>query len=366
VDNQHLRSLRLRNFRSHESLDLEFNSNFIFFSGPNGIGKTNILEAISLFSPGRGLRFANSDELRAISGSGNWNVFSLFEVEKEFFEIEIGAENNGKKTIRVDGKRKPLNYVGSVLKIIWLTPSMDRLWTGRSFERRRFLDRMVMSFFPNHPKDCLFYDHALRQRNQLLKNNETDVSWFLAIEKQLAEVGYRIDVNRRKVIDILVQAQNIKEEESFFPYLEMHLSPPEILDSEDFLETLVNSRAKDRISGRTLIGPHRSDLLVRHSAKNIEAKYCSTGEQKSLLLSLFLANALAICNQFGKPPIILLDEIVAHLDQDNLGNLFCQLQKIKAQIFSTGTEKRSFQDLNLDSLFIDLRNTSEGVGCFIS
>ena len=207
MDNQHLRSLRLRNFRSHESLNLEFNSNFIFFSGPNGIGKTNILEAISLFSPGRGLRFANSDELRAISGLGNWNVFSLFEVEKEFFEIEIGAENNGKKTIRVDGKRKPLNYVGSVLKIIWLTPSMDRLWTGRSFERRRFLDRMVMNFFSDHARDRLYYDQALRKRNLLLKDNQTDTAWFVAIEKQLAEFGYRIDYNRRKVIEILVETQ---------------------------------------------------------------------------------------------------------------------------------------------------------------
>jgi len=366
VDNQHLRRLRLRNFRSHESLDLDFNSNFIFFSGPNGIGKTNILEAISLFSPGRGLRFANVDELRAISGAGNWNVFSLFEVEKEFLEIEIGLENNGKKTVRVDGKRKPLIYIGSLLKIIWLTPVMDRLWTGRSAERRRFLDRITMSFFPDHPKDCLFYDRALQQRNQLLKNNEKDVAWFLAIEKQLAEVGYRIDSNRRKVIDILTQAQSIREEESFFPYLEVDLSPPEILNPEDFLETLIYNRAKDRISGRTIIGPHRSDLLVRHSAKNIDAKYCSTGEQKSLLLSLFIANALAICHQFGKPPIILLDEIVAHLDQENVKNLFCQLQKIKAQIFATGTERQSFQNLNLDSIFFDLKYTEEGKGYFIN
>ncbi|MED5531482.1 MAG: DNA replication/repair protein RecF [Pseudomonadota bacterium] len=363
MNNQHLRQLRLRKFRSHENLELKFDSNFIFFSGPNGIGKTNILEAISLFSPGRGLRFASIDELRSNSGSGNWNVFSVFEVERELMEIEIGLDDSNKKAVRVDGKKKPLIYIGTILKIIWLTPVMDRLWIGSSYERRRFLDRMVMNFFPDHPRDCLLYEQALRHRNQLFRDNHNDDAWFLAIEKQLAQIGYKIDSNRRKVLDILVKTYRSIGEAAFFPYLEMNLSPSKILNAEEFFDTLVIDRAKDRAAGRTLIGPHRSDLIVRHSSKNMEAKYCSTGEQKALLLSIFIANALAICNQFGKAPIILLDEIVAHLDKDNQTNLFHQLLQIKAQIFATGAEKISFKQLNLDPLFYELKLTGQGISC---
>ena len=233
MNNQHLRQLRLRKFRSHENLDLKFDSNFIFFSGANGIGKTNILEAISLFSPGRGLRFANIDELRSNSGSGNWNVFSVFEVERELMEIEIGLDDSNKKAVRVDGKKKPLIYIGTILKIIWLTPVMDRLWTGSSYERRRFLDRMVMNFFPDHPRDCLLYEQALRHRNQLFRDNHNDDAWFLAIEKQLAQIGYKIDSNRRKVIDILVKTYRSIGKAAFFPYLEMNLSPSKILNAEE-------------------------------------------------------------------------------------------------------------------------------------
>ncbi|MAI97569.1 MAG: DNA replication/repair protein RecF [Rhodobacteraceae bacterium] len=366
MDNQHLRRLNLKNFRSHEKLELDFNSNFIFFSGPNGIGKTNILEAISLCSPGRGLRFANIDELRLISGSGNWHISALFEVEREFLELEIGIENNGKKSVRVDGKKQPLNNVASILKIIWLTPVMDRLWMGSSNERRRFLDRIVMNFFPDHPRDCIYYDRALRQRNLLFKDNQKDDAWFLAIERQMAEIGYRVDLNRRKIIVKLLETQKENIEPGFFPFLEANLTPLPFSNSEEFLEELVKNRITDRNSGRTSIGPHKSDLIVKHSAKNIDAKYCSTGEQKSLLLALFIANALAISKQFNKSPIILLDEILAHLDQENLENLFNKLKQVKSQIFATGTEKESFRNWSLDFKSFDLKSTDEGIKCFVT
>ena len=262
MDNQHLRRLILRNFRSHENLNLVFDSNFIFFSGPNGIGKTNILESISLCSPGRGLRFANVDELKLISGSGNWHISALFEIEKEFLELEIAMGDNGKKSVRVDGKKRPLNYVGKVFKIIWLTPNMDRLWVGSSYERRRFLDRIVMNFVPDHPKDCLTYDRALRQRNQLFKDNQNDNAWFLAVERQLAENGYRIDLNRRKVIDLLLKTQKEKIDPSFFPYLEASLTAESFSNSDEFLEVLVKNRGIDKSSGRTLIGPHKGKVLL--------------------------------------------------------------------------------------------------------
>jgi len=366
VNIQNLRNLSLRNFRSHKNLELDLNSNFVFFSGPNGVGKTNILEAISLFSPGRGLRGANLNDLKSISSSVNWKLFSVFQVAEELLEVEICLDDDGKKTIRVDGKKKPLIYLGNILKIIWLTPSMDRLWTGVASERRKFLDRIVMNFFPDHPRDCLFYEQALRKRNQLFKENQTDLAWFSAIEKQMAEIGYRIDVNRRKVINILIESQKTLIERGFLPYLEVYLSSPEIINIEKFQEDLFNGRTKDKVLCRTLIGPHRSDLVVRHRAKNIEARYCSTGEQKALLLTLFVANAFAICRKFGAPPIILLDEIVAHLDQENFLNFFDQLKFINAQIFATGTEKSYFERLNLDFLSFDLKLTEEGIGFLVN
>ena len=169
MDTLNLKQLKLRNFRSHKSLDLDFSSNFVYFSGPNGVGKTNILEAISLFSPGRGLRGASISDLTLSQSETFWNLSSLFKISNVFIELEIGLDKKGKKTLRVDGKNKPLIYLTEILKIIWITPLMDRLWIGGSSERRRFLDRLVMNFFPNHAKNCILYEHALKKEIFYLK-----------------------------------------------------------------------------------------------------------------------------------------------------------------------------------------------------
>ncbi len=345
MDTLILQHLKLRNFRSHKSLDLDFSSKFVYLSGPNGVGKTNILEAISLFSPGRGLRGANISDLTQINSEKFWNLSSVFKISNIFAEIEIGLDNKGKKILRVDGKKKPLIYLTEILKIIWITPLMDRLWIGGSSERRRFLDRLVMNFFPSHAKNCVLYDKALKKRNLLFKDNVNDIAWFLAVEKQLAEIGYLIDIKRRKVIELITEMQEIMEKKGYFSILKLELDTEPIKNSEDFFEELQKSRKSDFYMKRTQIGPHKTDLLVNHSLKKIQAKNCSTGEQKSLLLSLFILSSLAISKQFRKPPVILLDEIVAHLDKENLTILLDQFININAQIFATGTDKK-----NLDIL----------------
>ena len=350
MDNHNLKNLKIRSFRSHENIDLDFNSKFTFFSGPNGIGKTNILEAISLFSPGRGLRNANINDLTLVNSRNNWHLSALFKISNVLMEIDIGLDSKGKKILKIDGKRKPHMFLTETIKIIWLTPLMDRLWIGSPLERRRFLDRLVMNFFPEHAKHCIFYDQALKKRNLLLKENEKDIIWFNAIEKQLAEIGFFIDKFRREVIDFLIKMQIEMKEKGFPPILKIELDTYPIWNFEDFLEELQKTRKNDMYTKRTSVGPHKTDLLVYHSSKNMPAKNCSTGEQKSLLMSLFILSSLAISKKFGQPPIILLDEILAHFDKENLSIFFEQLISIDAQIFATGTDRKYIDDLQIEFL----------------
>ena len=342
MDNLDLKKLTLRNFRSYKNLNLQFDSKFIYFSGPNGIGKTNILEAISLFSPGRGLRNANISDLNQIKNKNLWHISAILNISNIFMEIEIGLDKTGKKHLRIDGKKKPLFCLAEIFKILWITPLMDRLWIGASNERRRFLDRLVMNFFPHHAKYCILYDQALTKRNLLFKENEKDEAWFIAIEKQLAEIGYFIDKYRREVINLLSKMQLNMKNKGYFPILDIGLNTNPINNMNEFFENLKKNRKNDYKFKRTLIGPHKSDLIIHHIVKNMPAKNCSTGEQKSLLLSLFILSSLAISKKFQKPPIILLDEIVAHLDKENLKILLEQLISIDAQIFASGTDKINF------------------------
>ncbi len=207
-----------------------------------------------------------------------------------------------------------------------------------------------MNFFPNHAKNCVLYEQALKKRNFLFKENLNDIAWFLAVEKQLAETGYLIDKNRRKFIEIIIEMQMCMKKKGHFPILKIELDTYPIKDKEDFFDKLKKSRKTDFNAKRTLIGPHRTDLLVNHGLKNIQAKNCSTGEQKSLLLSLFILSSLAISKKFRKPPLILLDEIVAHLDKENLIIFLDQLISINAQIFATGTDQKNLDILPADSL----------------
>ena len=334
MDTLNLKQLKLRNFRSHKSLDLDFSSNFVYFSGPNGVGKTNILEAISLFSPGRGLRGASISDLTLSQSETFWNLSSLFKISNVFIELEIGLDKKGKKTLRVDGKNKPLIYLTEILKIIWITPLMDRLWIGGSSERRRFLDRLVMNFFPNHAKNCVLYEHALKKRNFLFKENVNDIAWFLAVEKQLAEIGYLIDKNRREVIEIIIEMQISMEQNGHFPILKLELDTYPIKNGEDLFEELQKSRKTDFNAKRTLIGPHRDDFILTLDGRSA-ADFGSEGQQRTMALALKLGQGRLLEKKRNASPVYLIDDVFGELDPSRRNALMDYLPASSQKLITT-------------------------------
>ena len=366
MDIQRIKRLKLKNFRSHEKLSLEFDTSFTLLSGPNGVGKTNVLEAISLFSPGRGLRGALGSDLGNFASPIGWNISAIFEIADELTEMELVSTDLGKKNLYIDGKKKQLSHLGSLLQIVWLTPLMDRLWIGASIERRKFLDRIVMNYFPEHPKNCFIYEQALKQRNRLIRENQKDTAWYASIEKLLAKAGSSIDRNRRAIIRKIKVCNMEILKKTLLPYVEVDLSMPKFEDEDELFELFVKNRSIDIASGRTLKGPHRSDLLVSHGKNKMEAKQCSTGEQKALLLSVFLANILTMINSFGRPPIILLDEITAHLDFNNANGFLSQLHQTGAQIFATSSERMDFEKLAINATLVEMNAPLPGINPVVS
>ncbi len=330
--------------------------------GKNGSGKTTILEALSLFSPGRGLRGAQSIDHRPNGIPCVWKVTAEIEAnptEILWLETSLGDE----KTRKVLINDKPTRQVelNKILKIIWITPLLDRLWVEGPEGRRRFLDRLAMGFFPNHPTLINKYTKALRERNLLLRERSNESSWFNAVEAQMASLATQITSNRLTTLDHLNHYQSLNS--SYFPAANMNLvhtkSSEQVLDmtSEDILkEWWQTKRSRDIVIGKTIEGPHKADLIVTHSINDRPAQSCSTGEQKLILLSIIIGNARALAETFGKPPILLFDEVVAHLDPRHRAVLISEILNLQSQIFMTGTEADLFSDLDSDTYFI---NTSD-------
>lgn len=328
-----LSDLRLVRFRSHPALRLSFDGRTVAFWGPNGAGKTNILEAVSLLSPGRGLRRAAPDEIARQGGAG-WKVAAVLDGH----EAETWAEGGG-RAVRIDGKPAPQAALGRIARILWLVPAMDRLWIEAPEGRRRFLDRVAMSFLPDHAEAALAYDRAMRERNRLLRDGISDPAWYGALELQMAEAGSRVTAARRLALDRLAAVQ----EEGAFPSATLTLDPGE--GDKDLGLALAEGRRRDMAAGRTLAGPHRADLRAVWTAKGMDAAQCSTGEQKALLISLVLANARALAAETGAPPLLLLDEVAAHLDPGRRAALYDALCDLDCQAFLTGTEPGLFAGL---------------------
>jgi len=328
-----LSDLRLVQFRSHPALRLSFDGRPVAFWGPNGAGKTNILEAVSLLSPGRGLRRAALDEI-ARQGVAGWKVAAVLDGH----EAETWAEGGG-RVVRIDGKPAPQAALGRIGRILWLVPAMDRLWIEAPEGRRRFLDRVAMSFLPDHAEAALAYDRAMRERNRLLRDGISDPAWYGALELQMAEAGSRVTAARRLALDRLAAVQ----EEGAFPSAALTLDPGE--GDTDLGLALAEGRRRDMAAGRTLAGPHRADLRAVWAAKGMDAAQCSTGEQKALLISLVLANARALAAETGAPPLLLLDEVAAHLDPARRAALYDALCDLDCQAFLTGTEPGLFAGL---------------------
>tara|TARA_Y100000739_G_scaffold226515_1_gene234175 strand:+ start:41 stop:1147 length:1107 start_codon:yes stop_codon:yes gene_type:complete len=346
----YLYEINLSHFRSHIDTRLELGGAPIAIFGLNGVGKTNILEAISMLSPGRGLRRSKLGDMIRYPESIGWKISAMLKLGESVHTIETKTGPNFNRVVYIDDKPTSQISLGKLLKIIWLTPSMDRLWMDGADTRRKFLDRIAHSFIPEHAEVVLSYEKSMKERNTLLKRSIRDLDWYGAVEEQMASSGVKINENRNFAIEKLRSA--MKNISTSFPVANLTLKNYRegfnSIEFDEFRELLVNARSKDFFSHRTSVGPHRTDLIVKYQEKNLEAKNCSTGEQKALLISLILANARALVNEFNIPPIILLDEVAAHLDANRRKDLYAEICSLKAQAWMTGTGANLFDEIGRD------------------
>lgn len=334
-----LTHLALSRFRSHARAEVAFDGRPVVLFGDNGAGKTNLIEAISLLSPGRGLRRAVPDDLAARGAYLGWRIDARINRHDTPHEIVTQARPQEARSLRIDGKTATQAALGALVPMLWLTPAMDRLWLDAPEGRRRFLDRLVLGLRPDHAEAALAYDKALRERNRLLRDGATDAGWYSALESQMAQAGGRMTTNRKAVLARLAQAA---DPASPFPRADLSL----IDDTpEDLLAALAQGRRRDMAAGRSLTGPHRADLGALWAARGIPAAQCSTGEQKALLISTMLTHARALTQDAGLAPVLLLDEVAAHLDEGRRAALYDALCGLGAQAFLTGTGPELFSAL---------------------
>ena len=353
-----LSALTLSHFRSHKVARLSLDTRPVAIYGPNGAGKTNVLEAVSLLSPGRGLRRASAEDMTRRPEAVGWKVSAVMTSLAQVHEVETWSEGGAARQVRVEGKAAAQTALGRIARVLWLIPSMDRLWIEGAEGRRRFLDRMTLSFLPDHAQLSLDYDKAMRERNRLLKDMVRDGHWYAALERRMAETGVAIHANRLQALRELDAAQ--ADARTAFPAADLTLQPGELgmaETAEDMVQALADGRARDLAAGRTLMGPHRADLYGVYAAKGVPAKDCSTGEQKALLVSLILANARALARDFGAPPLLLLDEVAAHLDADRRAALYDEICALGAQAWMTGTGPELFDSLGDRAQYLHVTET---------
>lgn len=374
--------LSLTGFRNYQNLSLEIGPKPVVLVGANGAGKTNLLEAVSLLSPGQGLRRASFPDLaRATPDSkGTWAVSGL--VHSRLGKAQIGTglaepahpgrTSPGRvgRTVRVDGEtRRSSGILADYVDCVWVTPAMDGLFTGPAAERRRFLDRLVLCFDPAFRTLPGRFERAMQSRNRLLSDGVTQPAQFAAFERVMAETATAIAAARNETVAALastIEARRKRDPASPFPWsiialegtLETELASAAALDVEEaYLRRLASNRERDRAAGRTLEGPHRSDLSVTHGPKTTPARLCSTGEQKSLLLGLTLAEAELIARRHdGAAPLVLLDEITAHLDEERRAALFAEILRLGAQAWMTGTDRSAFVALEGRATLLAVRD----------
>lgn len=343
-----LTALNLSHFRSYQQLTLEFDGRPVALFGDNGAGKTNLLEAISLLSPGRGLRRVRAPDLARSPQNIGWQARFDLTTPTAPHEIVTGLEDMGtSRRITIDGKAASQTALAGLVRVLWLVPVMDRLWLDGAAERRNFLDRITMSFTPEHARHVLAYEKSMRERNRLLRDQVADPAWYGALESQMAHHGAAIAAGRQVAVDRLAAAQ--LDAPTRFPKARLSIEPGDgqagLGSARDLALAFADGRTRDLAAGRTLAGPHRSDLAADYQEKDMAARLCSTGEQKALLVSLILANARALAKDTGAPPILLLDEVAAHLDAGRRADLFEEITELGSQAFLTGTGPELFDAL---------------------
>ena len=350
--------LTLTDFRNYAGLRLDVDARLVALTGANGAGKTNILEAVSLLAPGRGLKGAVFEELARQGGAGNWAVAA--EVETGDGPLTLGtawssqseAGDGGGRLVAIDGAaQKSSGALSEYMRMLWLTPAMDRLFAGPASDRRRFLDRLVTAFDPEHGSRNLVFEKVMRERNLLLEESHPDKAWLASLEAHMAEAAVAISAARLIGLEALQTHIEEGREASSFPSGKVAVegeiealvaTTPAVRVEDEYRKILRDSRGLDRAAGRTLRGPHRSDLSVVHGPKQMAAGQCSTGEQKALLIGLILAQARAVKAAVGVAPIVLLDEVAAHLDRTRRQGLLEALRAIGAQSWMTGTDAELF------------------------
>lgn len=364
-----LQDLKLHNFRCYDRQDMAgLTSGLLVFYGPNGAGKTNILEGVSLLSPGRGLRSARMTEIQKQDGAEPWAVASNVESCGVQAQIGTGADReSGKRTVRINGQTaRGQNALSDYLSCVWLTPQMDRLFLEASAHRRKFLDRLIFAFDPGHAGRITRYENAMRQRARLLQNGGGDPAWLTGLESQMSEAGVAIAAARCDFTERL-QAACDRNETPHFPRaalsvrgtLEELLGAAPALEVEEmFAYQLLQSRSVDMLTGGAATGPHKSDLNVRYVSKNMPADQCSTGEQKALLIGIVLAHAKLIAVERGSPPVLLLDEVAAHLDESRRAALYELLGALGGQVWLTGTDKNLFDAVKTTARFFEVRDAA--------
>jgi DNA replication and repair protein RecF len=358
-----LSRLALTDFRSYAKAELSLDGRPVFLVGPNGAGKTNLLEAVSLFTPGRGLRGASLAELgRRLPGEAQgraWAVSAAVLADGEETQVGTGVEQPGaaRRLVRIAGETVPPGRLADHLRQVWLTPAQDRLFLEGAAERRRFFDRLVFAAIPRHAAHAQAYERALRERMRLLTDEAgpPDAAWLDALEARLAEAGALMAEARAATLSAL-QAEIDSRGQRPFPqarlllagdWEKMAAAGASIADIEARLaRALAEARGRDAAAGRALTGPHRGDLAVVHAEKDRPAAECSTGEQKALILNLVLAQAARLARADGQPsPILLLDEVAAHLDARRRAALFDEIEALGLQAFLTGTDEALFEAL---------------------
>jgi DNA replication and repair protein RecF len=353
--------LMLTNFRSYASGTLAVSGRPVVLAGPNGAGKTNILDAISLLSPGRGLRGATlSEHTRkgpAAPGEALWAVAATVAQREQAYEIgtglTLGPNGSASRQMRLNNApAQSAADLAEVVQMAWLTPAMDRLFIEGASERRRFLDRLVFGFEPGHARNATRYETAMRERARLLKFGPRDPAWLDGLESEMTETGIALAQSRAATVEKLNRALTARDAVGAFPCAQLSLNgeADALLVSGDaaaaFREQFLRARARDAEAGRTTFGPHRCDLSVRHTVKRADAAECSTGEQKALLVSIVLAHAWELSHiRKGRAPILLLDEIAAHLDAKRRAALFEEILALGAQAWMTGTDIEMFAPL---------------------
>jgi DNA replication and repair protein RecF len=357
--------LTLTHFRNYRAAQLETRGDVVVLVGPNGAGKTNAIEAISFLSPGRGLRRATLEDVADNQGDGSWAVSAEVEGALGLATLGTGIDAPGAETpatsrrCRID--REPVGSAtafGDHLRMVWLTPAMDGLFLGAASERRRFFDRLVLAIDSEHSSRVSALDRSLRSRNRLLEVRNYDDHWCDAIERETAELAVAVAATRGQTATKLAAMLRARGAASVFPSAEIMLdgwmenallTEPATVVEDRYREILRGSRARDAAAGRTLDGPHLTDLQVTYAPKNVPARDASTGEQKALLIGLVLAHAALVAEMTAITPLLLLDEVVAHLDPDRRIALFNELTKLGAQVWMTGADPQAFSGIGAAS-----------------